>query len=288
MRPTRWSPPRCARPTRRCCTTAPAASTCARAGQVRGPRRRRRRAARPAGIGRRADRRRAPQGVRPRRPGHHPADVDDRLAPAAGARRRLRHRPRRAASGCRRAGRSTPSPCAASATPRSTTRRRRARSTPPPTPPTRACRCRCCSCARTTGGASACRRPPGWVEASLPAGPGCATSRSTAPIRSTSTTSPRSSPTTSAPRRRPAVLHLRTVRFGGHAGTDVEAATARPPSIRADLARDPLLATAALLVDAGIATPAAIVDRYLDGRPRSCAAGRRAGRHAARLRTRPR
>ncbi|HEY7048544.1 MAG TPA: thiamine pyrophosphate-dependent enzyme [Jatrophihabitantaceae bacterium] len=45
-------------------------------------------------------------------------------------------------------------------------------------------------------------------------------------------------------RRRPALLHLRTVRFLGHAGTDVESAYRTPDAITSDLKRDPLLALA--------------------------------------------
>jgi 2-oxoisovalerate dehydrogenase E1 component len=45
--------------------------------------------------------------------------------------------------------------------------------------------------------------------------------------------------------RRPALLHLRTVRFLGHAGTDVESGYRTPAAIAADRARDPLLALAA-------------------------------------------
>ncbi len=62
--------------------------------------------------------------------------------------------------------------------------------------------------------------------------------------------------------RAPAFLHLRTVRLGGHAGTDVESAYRSPAEIAADTARDPLLGTARLLVDAGALTPAQILDRY--------------------------
>jgi 2-oxoisovalerate dehydrogenase E1 component len=65
---------------------------------------------------------------------------------------------------------------------------------------------------------------------------------------------------------RPAVLHLRVVRYGGHAGTDVESAYRTAASLRADLARDPLLAAAATLVGAGRATAASLIDRYLDSR----------------------
>jgi 2-oxoisovalerate dehydrogenase E1 component len=66
--------------------------------------------------------------------------------------------------------------------------------------------------------------------------------------------------------RRPAVLHLRTVRYMGHAGTDVESGYRSASSLRADLERDPLLGTAQLLVAAGVATPAELVGRYLAGR----------------------
>jgi 2-oxoisovalerate dehydrogenase E1 component len=50
---------------------------------------------------------------------------------------------------------------------------------------------------------------------------------------------------------RPAFLHLRTVRYGGHAGTDVEAAYRSAAEIRAEAAHDPIVATAARLVDGG-------------------------------------
>ena len=48
--------------------------------------------------------------------------------------------------------------------------------------------------------------------------------------------------------RHPAVLHLRTVRFLSHAGADLETAYRSGPDIRADFARDPLLATGRWLV----------------------------------------
>lgn len=63
--------------------------------------------------------------------------------------------------------------------------------------------------------------------------------------------------------RRPAVLHVRTVRFMGHAGTDVETGYRSASAVRDDLARDPLLATARLLVSRSLATPAELCDRYL-------------------------
>ncbi len=62
--------------------------------------------------------------------------------------------------------------------------------------------------------------------------------------------------------RGPAFLHLRTVRFLAHAGTDVEAAYRTPAEIRDDYARDPILGTARLLAEAGVATPTALVHHY--------------------------
>ena len=47
--------------------------------------------------------------------------------------------------------------------------------------------------------------------------------------------------------RRPVFLHLRTIRFGGHAGSDAEISYRKPRDIEADYARDPPLATASCL-----------------------------------------
>jgi 2-oxoisovalerate dehydrogenase E1 component len=69
-------------------------------------------------------------------------------------------------------------------------------------------------------------------------------------------------------RRAPAFLHLRTVRLGGHAGTDVESAYRTPAEIAADTARDPLLGTARLLIQAGALNPAEVLDKYEESRTR--------------------
>lgn len=62
--------------------------------------------------------------------------------------------------------------------------------------------------------------------------------------------------------RRPAFLHLRMVRLMGHAGSDYEAAYRRPDEVAADLARDPVLCTAKLLIHTGTLTPAEVLQRY--------------------------
>ena len=96
--------------------------------RARGAGRTRRRARHPARghrRARRADRRRPAQGLRQRRAGGDPADLDDRLAPAARGRGRIRDRAREEARASNARGRPTRSSSAASATRRSTTRPRR-------------------------------------------------------------------------------------------------------------------------------------------------------------------
>jgi 2-oxoisovalerate dehydrogenase E1 component len=109
--------------------------------------------------------------------------------------------------------------------------------------------------------------PPGWVEAALSTRPGFdyvaadgadpvatleAASAAVERVRST---------------RRPAIVHLRTVRFLGHAGSDAELGYRRSRDVEADLDRDPLLGTAQALVRAGM-PPAEVLDRYDAARDR--------------------
>jgi len=78
--------------------------------------------------------------------------------------------------------------------------------------------------------------------------------------------------------RRPAFLHLRTVRLLGHAGSDVEQ-TYRPlPEIEADEAADPVLATARLLVESGARTADQVRWQYEDVRARAFALADEAAR----------
>jgi 2-oxoisovalerate dehydrogenase E1 component len=65
---------------------------------------------------------------------------------------------------------------------------------------------------------------------------------------------------------RPAMLHLRTVRYMGHAGTDVESGYRSILSVRSEYQLDPILATARVLVASGVGTPAELVDEYLTTR----------------------
>jgi 2-oxoisovalerate dehydrogenase E1 component len=66
--------------------------------------------------------------------------------------------------------------------------------------------------------------------------------------------------------RTPAILHLSTVRFGGHAGSDAESGYRSPAEMASDLRRDPLLGTAELLVNAGALTSDQVLARYEQSR----------------------
>jgi len=62
--------------------------------------------------------------------------------------------------------------------------------------------------------------------------------------------------------RSPAFLHLKLVRFLGHAGSDAEISYRSQAEIAADYARDPLLGTARLIVAAGLLSPEEVISRY--------------------------
>ncbi len=78
--------------------------------------------------------------------------------------------------------------------------------------------------------------------------------------------------------RRPAFLHLRTVRLLGHAGSDVEQTYRPVPEIEADEAADPVLATARLLVTSGARTVAQVRWHYEELRARVAALADEAAR----------
>ncbi len=62
--------------------------------------------------------------------------------------------------------------------------------------------------------------------------------------------------------RRPAFLHLRVVRFMGHAGSDAELGYRTPELLREEMRRDPLVGSARALAAAGVASPAEIIGIY--------------------------
>ena len=68
--------------------------------------------------------------------------------------------------------------------------------------------------------------------------------------------------------RRPVFLHLSVVRMLGHAGSDVEQLYRTAEDIRSTEARDPVLATARLLVEQGWRTPEQVLELYEELRTR--------------------
>jgi 2-oxoisovalerate dehydrogenase E1 component len=106
------------------------------------------------------------------------------------------------------------------------------------------------------------RTPPGWIEAAYAHRPGlryfAADGRDPVGVYETAA----EAAAWVREHRRPAFLHLRVVRLMGHAGSDAEAAYRTPAELAAGQHRDPLTATARLLIDAGVAGPGEIISRY--------------------------
>jgi 2-oxoisovalerate dehydrogenase E1 component len=78
--------------------------------------------------------------------------------------------------------------------------------------------------------------------------------------------------------RRPAFLHLKTVRLWGHAGSDAEHAYRSSSEIAEVEARDPLLRSALRLIELGAATPEELIALIDDTRRRVAAAAEEATR----------
>jgi 2-oxoisovalerate dehydrogenase E1 component len=78
--------------------------------------------------------------------------------------------------------------------------------------------------------------------------------------------------------RRPAFLHLRTVRLWGHAGSDAEQTYRSMTEIAAIEARDPLVRNATRLIETGAAMPEGLRDLLADTRQRVRAAAEEATR----------
>jgi 2-oxoisovalerate dehydrogenase E1 component len=103
--------------------------------------------------------------------------------------------------------------------------------------------------------------PSGWIEAAYGSRPGLAYLSADGSDPATAWPTIAHAVDTVREQRRPAFLHLRTVRFGGHAGSDAEISYRKPREIEADYARDPLLATASCLRALGTSA-AEIMGRY--------------------------
>ncbi len=108
--------------------------------------------------------------------------------------------------------------------------------------------------------------PSGWVEASVSDRPGLAVVE----VDGSDPASVLAETASLADHMRvtgqPGFLHVKTVRFMGHAGSDAEAAYRTAGEIRDDYERDPLLASAHLVVASGDASGPELVQWYLDER----------------------
>ncbi|MDH5333170.1 MAG: thiamine pyrophosphate-dependent enzyme, partial [Thermoleophilia bacterium] len=124
------------------------------------------------------------------------------------------------------------------------------------------------------------RTPAGWTESALRARPALRYERAAGDDPAAALETARALAGWVRETRRPAVLHLDVVRFLGHAGADVEAAYRTPAELRAELDRDPLLATARWLVGAGEATGEELAADYLVRRERVARQAEEAAGHA--------
>ncbi len=105
--------------------------------------------------------------------------------------------------------------------------------------------------------------PAGWIEAAYGSRPGLAYVAADGSDPANAWPAIRKAVDFVREQRRPVFLHLRTVRFGGHAGSDAEISYRKPRDIQADYARDPLLGTASCLLAMG-ASAADVLARYDD------------------------
>ena len=103
--------------------------------------------------------------------------------------------------------------------------------------------------------------PSGWIEQAYGSRPGLAYASANGSDPATAWPTIVRAADTVREERRPAFLHLRTVRFGGHAGSDAEISYRKPREIEADYTLDPLLATASCLRATG-ASAEEILARY--------------------------
>ncbi|HUZ56510.1 MAG TPA: thiamine pyrophosphate-dependent enzyme [Streptosporangiaceae bacterium] len=106
------------------------------------------------------------------------------------------------------------------------------------------------------------RTPPGWTAAVLGSRPGIRYAHADGTDPAAVYDTALGLAAHARQRRSPAILHLSTVRLGGHAGSDVESAYRSAAEIAADRRRDPLLGTARMLVRAGLLTAAQVIERY--------------------------
>ncbi len=106
------------------------------------------------------------------------------------------------------------------------------------------------------------KTPTGWVKASMSARPGLKYFEGDGLDLFAATQAATEAANWVRTHRKPAFLHLRTVRLYGHAGPDVVTSYLPKAEVEADEAHDPLLYSARGLIAAGAATPQEVLDVY--------------------------
>lgn len=106
------------------------------------------------------------------------------------------------------------------------------------------------------------RTPPGWVEANFSTRAGLHYIACDGCDLIDTWTASKQAEEIARRRRQPVFLHMKTVRLYGHAGNDVQLAYRTKAEVRAEEERDPLLASAALLIEEGVMTAAQVREVY--------------------------
>lgn len=104
--------------------------------------------------------------------------------------------------------------------------------------------------------------PSGWIESAYGSRPGLAYFSADGCDLASAVRASQEAAQYVRTRRKPAFLHLRTVRLMAHAGSDVEAAYRTPSEIAAEIGQDPVLGTARMLTECGVLEPGEALARY--------------------------
>lgn len=112
------------------------------------------------------------------------------------------------------------------------------------------------------------RTPPGWIAAVLGSRPGIRYAHADGSDLAAVYDTALDLAAYVRQRRSPAILHLATVRLGGHAGSDVESAYRSAAEIAAAAGRDPVRGSTSLIVGSGLLTADQVAERSERSRAR--------------------
>ena len=106
------------------------------------------------------------------------------------------------------------------------------------------------------------RTPPGWIEANFSTRAGLHYVACDGTDLVDAMRAAREAEGVARRQRKPVFLHMKTVRLYGHAGNDMQLSYRSKDEVRAEEERDPLLASAALLIEEGVMTAAEVRAEY--------------------------